>query len=130
MGNINFGIIVFSSLSSIKLCLRFLLICFSREIKSFYQSSLGNKVGFRDTMNVSQNILAKNLNFKKLRQGFVDQRALITKTLISSCNWKTLVAFCSRKKRPKNPFLTLIVDYRKIVPKTSYALQNNNKLSI
>ena len=59
-GNIYFGIIVFSCLSSAKQCLRFLLICFDREIKSFYQSSLGNEVDFTDIMNVSPNILAKN----------------------------------------------------------------------
>ena len=33
---------------------------FCREIKSFYQSSLGYEVGFRDIMDVSPNILAKN----------------------------------------------------------------------
>ena len=38
----------------------FLLICFAREIQYFYQSSLGNKVDFRDIINVSSNILAKN----------------------------------------------------------------------
>ena len=59
-GNAYFGIIVFSCLSSTKPCLRFLLICFDREIKGFYQSSLGNEVDFRDIMNVSPNILAKN----------------------------------------------------------------------
>ena len=109
-----FDIIVFSWLSSIKACLRFLLICFVQEIKGFYQSSLGNEVDFRDIMNVSPNILAKNWNFKKLRHGLVDERALITTTLISSCHWKTLVSFCLWKKRPENAFLTLIVTYRKI----------------
>ena len=38
----------------------FFLICFAREIKGFYQSSLGNEVDFRDMMNVSPKILAKN----------------------------------------------------------------------
>ena len=38
-------------------------------------------------MNVYQKILAKNQNLKKLRHGFVDERALITTTLK---NW-TLV---------------------------------------
>ena len=52
--NVNFGIIVLSCLSSIKLCLRFLLICFAQEIKGFYQSSLGNLVDFRDIKNVPQ----------------------------------------------------------------------------
>ena len=37
---------------STKSRLRFLLNCFLREIKGFYQSSLRNKVDFRDIMNV------------------------------------------------------------------------------
>ena len=116
-GNVYFGIIVFSCLSSTKPCLRFLLICFAREIKGFYQSSLGNEVDFTDIINVSPNILAKNQNFKKLRHGFLDERALITTTLISSCHYKTLVPFGLRKKWPENAFLTLILNYRKIVQK-------------
>ena len=60
-------------------------------------------------MNVSPNILAKNQNFKKLRHGFLDERAVITTTLISSCHWKTLVTFYLRKKRAENEFLTLII---------------------
>ena len=58
--NVYFGIIVFSSLSSTKPFLGFLLNCFVREIKGFYQSSLGNKVDFMDIMNASPNVLAKN----------------------------------------------------------------------
>ena len=50
--NLYFGIIIFSYILSTKSCLRFLLNCFLREIKGFYQSSLGNKVDFRDIMNV------------------------------------------------------------------------------
>ena len=93
--NIYLGIIVFSCLSSTKPCLRFLLICFAWEKKGFYQSSLGNEVvAFKDIMDVSRNILAKTQNFKKLRHSFVDKRALITMTLISSCHWKSLVPFC------------------------------------
>ena len=42
---------------------------------------------------------------------------MITATLISSCHWKTLVPFYLRKKRPENAFLTLIVNYHKIVQK-------------
>ena len=57
----------------------------------------------------------KNQNFKKLRHYFSDERPLITTTLISSCHWKTLVAFYLQKKRPENIFLTLTVNYRKIV---------------
>ena len=45
-------------------------------MKKFYQSPLGNKVDFRDIMNVSPNILAKSRNFQKLRHGFVDEIAL------------------------------------------------------
>ena len=78
-GNIYIGIIVFSGLSSTKPCLRFLLNCFVQDIKGFYQSSLGNKVDFRDIMNVSLNILAKNLNFKKLRHCLVDEGTMIRK---------------------------------------------------
>ena len=89
-GNFYFGIIVFSCLLPTNLCLRFLSVCFAREIKSFYQSSLGNEVDFRDIMSVSQ---------------------------ISSCHWKTLILFCLRKKRPEDTFLTLIVNYCKMVQK-------------
>ena len=115
--NAYFSIISFSCLSSTKLCLRFLLICFDREIKGFYQSSLGNEVDFRDIMNVSPNILAKNQNFKKLKHGFVNKRTMITTTLTSSCHWKTLVPFYLREKRPGNTFLILTVNYREIVQK-------------
>ena len=59
-GNVYFGIIAVSCLSSKKSCLRFLLICFAGELKGFYQSSLRNKVDFRDIMNIFPNILAKN----------------------------------------------------------------------
>ena len=84
--------------------LRILLLCSTRGIKGFYQSSLRNEVDFRDLMNVSLNILAKNWNFKKLRHYFVDARALITTTLVSSCHLKTLIPFCSWNKRPENHF--------------------------
>ena len=90
-GNIYFGVIVFSCLLSAKLCLKFLLICFTREVKGFSQSSLGNEVDFRDIMNASQKILAKTSNLKKMGHCFVDERALITITLISSCHWETPV---------------------------------------
>ena len=47
-GNVYFGIIgcilVFGCLSSLKPCLRFISICFAREINGFYQNSLENKV--------------------------------------------------------------------------------------
>ena len=111
--NVYFGIIIFSCLSSTKPCLRFLLNCFAWEIKGFYQSSLGNEVEFRDIITSPQISWLKT----KISHGFVDERALITTTLISSCHWKTLVPFCLRKKRPENSFLILIVNYRKIVHK-------------
>ena len=50
-----------------------------------------------DIMNVSPNILTNNQNFKKLRHGFVDERAMITTTLKSSCHWKTLVLFAKEE---------------------------------
>ena len=111
-GNIYFRIIIFSCLSSAKPYLRFLLICFVREIKGFYQSSFGNEVDFTIIMNVSPDILAK-----KLRHGFVDERAMIATTSISFFHWKTLVPFWLGKKRPENAFLTLTVNYRKIAQK-------------
>ena len=109
-GNVYFGIFVFSCLSSTKSCLKFLLICFAPEIKSFCQSSLGNGVDFTNIMSVSP-------NFKKLRHDFIDERAMITTTLISSCHRKILVLFYFRKKRPENALLTVTVNYRKIVQK-------------
>ena len=89
---------------------------FYSGLKGFYQSSLGNKIDFRD-MNVSPNTLTEDWNFKNLRLGLVDERALITTTSMSSCHWKTLLPFCLQKKRPENAFLRLIVNYRKIVQK-------------
>ena len=71
-GKVYFGNIVLSCLSSTKQCLRFLLKCFAWQKKGFYERSLGNEVDFWDIMNVFPNILAKNLNLKKLRHGYVD----------------------------------------------------------
>ena len=59
-GKVYIGITVFNCLSSKKPCLRFLLNCFALEIKGFYQSSFRNEADFRDILNVSLNILAKN----------------------------------------------------------------------
>ena len=109
--NFCFGAIFFSCPSSTKSCLRFLLICFDREIKGIYQSSLRNEVDYTDIMNVFPNILTKNWNFIKLRQDFVDKRAMIKTTLTFSCHRKTLVPFYLRKKIPENAFLTLTVNY-------------------
>ena len=46
-----------------KTCLRFLLICFAWEMKSFYQGSLGNEIDFRDIMNISPYILLNIIFF-------------------------------------------------------------------
>ena len=62
-----------------------------------------------------------------MRHVFVDER--ITTTLASSYHWKTLVLFCFREKIAEKAFLTLKVNYRKIVRK-NYAIQNNSKLTI
>ena len=51
---------VFGCLSSTNPSLRSLLICFSWEIKGFYQTSLGNKIDSKDIMKISSNILTKN----------------------------------------------------------------------
>ena len=58
-GNIYFGIVVFSCLPSTNPRLRFLLICFARDIKDFHQSSLETEVDFTNIRNISPNILAK-----------------------------------------------------------------------
>ena len=68
-------------------------------------------------MNISPNILDKNQNFEKLKHDFVDERAMVTTTLLSSSHWKTFVPFCLRKKKPENAFLTLMVSYCKIAHK-------------
>ena len=116
----------FASLSSavfcLQNCLRFLLICFACEIKGSCQSFLGNKIDFRDRINVSPNILAKKQNFKKLRHSFVDERALIITSLISFCYWKTIAPIFLQKKRPENALLTLIVTYCKILQKNKLCL--------
>ena len=46
-------------------------------------------------MNISQNMLTKNKNLKKLRHGYVDYYNKI----ISSCHWKTLAPFCLPKEK-------------------------------
>ena len=124
-----FWLSIFSCLSSKKPCLRFFLICFTREIKDSLEKRSLENVDFTTIMNVSPNILAKRKNFKKLRYVFVDERAMITTTLISFSHWKTLVTFCLRKKGPENAFLTLkwIIkkSYRKTVNRAVNWLFNN-----
>ena len=50
-----------------------------------------------------------------MRHIFVDERAMITTTLTSSCYWKTLIPFYLQKKKPEKAFLTLTVNYRKTI---------------
>ena len=52
-----------------------------------------------------------------MRQGFVDERAMITIT------GKSLYLLCLRKKGPENAFLTLTVNYCKIVQKHKLSLK-------
>ena len=89
---------------STKQWLRSRLNCFVRKVKGFCQSSLGNEIDFGDIMNVSPNILTKILNFKTLTHDSVDERPLITTTLISSCHWKTFVPFACERKDLKMHF--------------------------
>ena len=45
-----------------------------------------------------------------MTHGFLDKRAMITKTLISFCHHKTLVPFSLGKERSENAFLKLTVN--------------------
>ena len=54
---------------------------------------------------------------------FVDERAMITTTLISSCNWKTLVPFFLQKNRSENVFLKPTVNCRKSIEKKVNVIQ-------
>ena len=118
--NVYFDIIIFSRFSSIKPCLRFLLICFAREMKRFYQNSFKNKVDFTNIMDVSPNILAKNKKFKKLRHGFVDDNNI--NIFLSRENPCTFLLAKEKTKRPENAFLSLTMNYRKIVLKNKLCL--------
>ena len=114
-GNVNFDI-VFRSLSSTKPYLKSVWICYAWERKGFYQISWGNEVDFTDMIYISPKIWAQDWNFKKLRQGFVDERAMIT---ISSCPGKTLIHFCLRKERPENVFLKPTLNCCKTIQKNN-----------
>ena len=71
-GNIYFGIIFFSCLSS----------------KTVFQISFNLCSG-------DKTLLSEFL----MTHGFVDERTMITVTLTSSCLWKTYVPFCLQKKK-------------------------------
>ena len=62
----------------------------------FYRTRLGDCFFFFKNLSLK-------LKFQKNeKRYFVDERAMITMTLISSCQWKTLVPFCLRRKPWKN----------------------------
>ena len=42
----------------------------------------------------------------------------------TSCHWKTLAPFCLQKKTPENAFLTLTVNYRRIIQKEGGGAQD------
>ena len=110
-GNVYFGIIVFSLSIVYKIMSHISFNLFWSRGKRLLSEIL-KKWTF------PQNTLAKNWNLKKLRHRFVYKITMITTALTSSCHWKTFVRFCLRKKIAKNSFLTLTVDYPKIVQKS------------
>ena len=122
-GNIHFGIILFSCLLSAKVWLRFVLISFVQKIKSFYQSSLGNKVDFMDIWTFPQISWLKIKVSKKWDT--VEQIAMIITTLMSSCHWKTLVRFWLQNKKNLNTWKRPVKD--QISNTNSELLQNSNK---
>ena len=79
-------------------------------------------------MNVSPNILAKNLNLKKLRYCFVDKRTMVATILISSGHWKTLAPFCFRKKILEKAILRLTVNYRRKIIQKSKLCHSRQRL--
>ena len=116
-GNIYLDIIVFCCPWSTKPCFRFPITCFVWETKGFYQSSLGNEIDFTDVINISPNILVK-IKIKKnwdtvlyMKEQWLQQHECLPVTR------KPMYLFLCKKK-PENAFLTLTVNYRKIVQKT------------
>ena len=83
-----------SSAVSTKPCLRFLLICFAREKKAFIR--FPHEMGLM--VKVSTKISAQNQNSKKLRHGFVDERAMNAITLISSCQENPYTFLLAKEK--------------------------------
>ena len=117
-GNGYFDIIFFSSFSSTKPCIEFLLICFAREIKAFIR--FHEEVKLISLTWFPQKSRLKIKIFKKLKHYFVDERATISTTLISFCHRKTLAPFRMWKKRPGNAFLKLAVNCRKIMQENDF----------
>ena len=102
-GNVYFGIIVFSCLSSTKPCLRFLLICFALEIEGFYQSSLGNEFDFKDIMIFSQ-ISWLKLKFQKLETRFCKWEQWLQRHYDLPVSKKLLYLFACKRKDLKKDF--------------------------
>ena len=112
-GNVHFGIIVFNCLSPTKLCLRFLLIYFPREIKGFYQGSLGNEVDLTNKMNISPNILPK-VKISKNWDTVLYMKEHWLNHINAFLSLKNHCTFLLAKKKTENAFLTRKVNYRKI----------------
>ena len=55
---------------------------------------------------------------------------MITTTLISPYHWKTFVPFYLQNKRPENAFLTLTVNYLKILQKNNLCYSKQHSLII
>ena len=80
-----------------KAILIFLVICFHQETRGFYQSSVRNDVNFRDMFSKISWLkikISKNWDLY-----IVEKRALATRTVISSCHWKSHVPFGLQKKK-------------------------------
>ena len=97
--NVYFDIIVFSSLRSTKPCIRFLFICFAREIKGVHQSSLGNDVDFRDRMNITPNIVAK-IKISKSETGFCRWKSTANKDINIFKSLRNPGIFLLAKEKP------------------------------
>ena len=67
--------------------------------KRLLSEFLGNEVDFRDIMNIFANILAKNQNFKKLRQ-FCRLKSLDNNDINIFLSLENSLPFCLQKKRP------------------------------
>ena len=115
-GNVYFGIIIFSCLSSAKQSLRFLLICFVREIKGFYRSLLGNEVDFTDIMNIYLNVLAKK-KFQKTETLTFRWKSKDYNNINVFLSLEIPCTFLLAKEKTWKTFLTLRVSHSKIVQK-------------
>ena len=102
-GNVYFGITVFSCLSSTKLYLR-------------------SQISFNLFCSGDKRLLSEFLTKWRWCQGHKERFPKWLGNIKISKNWdlslETLVAFWLWKKRPENAFLTLTVNYRKIVQKS------------